>query len=279
MAAAGRRGERGQFLHLRGIERIVAGGIDQHRRRLSAGASARGRGSTGWHGDDRLIPSSLVKAASCSVAPARLPSAVITIGVTPAITRRVARRATVECLAGPGRADQQQRLARPAAACRTGSPRRGRSRGRPAAGRARPAGGDAMEVERCEAWRDRPGTAAAVVLRLQRGSDLDAAADAARGEDQGVLAQFGPHRAIASAIARCAVELQAHGVTGAGSFISSPPSGSAPAGGFPPVPAPACSAGCARRSPARGCGCRPRSAAPAPLRHQPPHRTRCAASA
>ncbi len=57
---------------------------------------------TGWLATTNSIPSRRVNAASCSTAPARCPSAVMTSGAWPASTRRVASRATVSVLPAPG---------------------------------------------------------------------------------------------------------------------------------------------------------------------------------
>ena len=64
-------------------------------------ASARAR-LTGWLATSRGTPRSRVKAASCSVAPARLPSVVMTTGAMPLMTSRVASRAAVSVLPAPG---------------------------------------------------------------------------------------------------------------------------------------------------------------------------------
>ena len=96
---------------------------------------------TGWQATTRLMPSSLVKAASCSVAPARLPSAVITNGLMPDITSRVASRATVSVLPVPGGPTI--------------------SRGRSSSGRAAKLKDDARLVARsprCRSLRSRAGT-------------------------------------------------------------------------------------------------------------------------
>ena len=58
--------------------------------------------ATGWSATTSSTPSKRVKAASCSTAPARRPSAVTTVGVTPAITNRVASRTAVSVFPAPG---------------------------------------------------------------------------------------------------------------------------------------------------------------------------------
>ena len=159
IVAAAVRGEGREFLRLRRVERVAAG---QHRSAPAAAPARRASARpsvTGWLATIRSMPSSRVNAANCSVAPARLPSAVITSGIVPARTRRVASRATVSVLPAPGGPDSSSggSIRQPAAGCRTTGSRPAR---RPAC---RPASSDAGAAARrgIAARRGGPDPAAA----------------------------------------------------------------------------------------------------------------------
>ena len=124
--------------------------------------SARPR-VTGWLATIRLMPSSRVKAASCSVAPARLPSAVITIGRDAGHHQAGRQPGDGQCLAGAGGPTSSS----------GGSPApsgsvRERQRARPARSSRSPCcraacsgRGHAVEVERGERVRGRAAPVAA----------------------------------------------------------------------------------------------------------------------
>ena len=185
-----------------------------------------------------------------------------------------------QCLAGARRPDQQQRRLA-TAGCRTGSHWPVRSRAHRAGGRRAVAAGTP--------WKSSAATAGGVcgrhrwqqwrrqVVGLERSGDFHAVTEAAGGEDQRVLAQFGADLCHRLRHRGSAEELQAHGgmrrsplprpppAAGRGSrcatppplagggrgegapptLISSPPFVSLPADGSLPAPGPACSAGCA----------------------------------
>ena len=170
-------------------------------RRASARPSA-----TGWRRRRRSRPSSRVKAASCSAAPARLavggddhrrarrpsPAASPAARRSASCRRRAGRPAAAA--AAPGRAA----AARSASAAASGVDAAGRSRrsaagGTPCQSSAAAARGIGQR-RAVPARRLAPGSSA--------GGDLDAVGDAARRQDQRVRAELGPHRAIASAMRR-----------------------------------------------------------------------------
>ena len=249
-------------------------------RRASARASATGCSPPAVAG-----PSRRVKAASCSGAPARWPSAVTTSGAVPAITSRAASRATVSVLPAPGgpttssggaelpqrqlleaqrrrqREGQRPRLQPPRQPGRHAMPGEG---GRATAGPGARGGGGGSSSRSSAAVTSTPPAnrrvdrISASAPSSARTCAIASAVSAARYSFSRMTGGLGLRLADPGRSPGLPVRI-----------ISSPPCGCARAGRFPPAPAPASPAGCARRSRARGSGCRRWSAAPAPRRPAP----------
>ena len=94
-------GEAAQLLRMGRIAGIGASGVDQHRPAIAPLRQGAGEADRVARHQQRH-PQSRVKAASCSVAPARFPSVVMTMGTTPPITSLVARRTVVRVFPAPG---------------------------------------------------------------------------------------------------------------------------------------------------------------------------------
>ena len=150
MARAGGRGERGQFLHLGGVERVAARRIDQHRRAVLAAGQGAAEGDR-MAGDDQADAEQPGEGG-------KLLGGAGTLAVRGDHHRRDAghhqagrQTGNGQCLAGARRADQQQRRLARSGRAANGIALASAVSSSPCCEGGVQRGGDAMEVERGEA--------------------------------------------------------------------------------------------------------------------------------
>ena len=237
-ARAGGRGQRGQFLHLGGVERIAPRRIDQHRHAVLATGQGAAEGDR-MAGDDQADAEQPGEGGELLGGAGTLAVGGDHHRSDASHHQACGQTGDGQCLAGAWRTDQQQRRLDRAAGCRTGSHWPARSRVRRAAGRrAARRGRHGSRVRRGGRCLRVPAAAATVAagLGLQRGGDFHAVTKAAGGEDQRVLAQFGADLCHRLRHRGSAEELQAHGGTRRRPLPPPPPARGGESMGYSPSP-------------------------------------------